>query len=84
MLVRNKTNPDGVLISVSGRQLFDAEGRPIGAAVVFRDITALRRAQAKLQEALDGLTATQKLKDEILSFVVHDLKSPLTAIGAVP
>lgn len=82
MLVRNPANPDGALISVSGRQLFDADGAPIGAAVVFRDITELRRAQRGLEEAIEELTATQRLKDEILSFVVHDLKSPLTAIIA--
>lgn len=66
MLIRNPTHPDGVLISTSGRQLFDIDGTPIGAAAVFRDITELRRIEL--------------LKDDLASFIVHDLKSPLTTI----
>lgn len=68
MLVRNPAIPEGALISVSGRPLLDSDGAPIGAAVVFRDITQLRRIQS--------------LKDELTAFIVHDLKSPLTTIIA--
>lgn len=66
MLIRNPTHPDGVRISASGQQLFDVDGTPIGASVVFRDITELRRIEL--------------LKDELAAFIVHDLKSPLTTI----
>lgn len=66
MLIRNPTHPDGALISTSGQQLFDVDATPIGAAVVFRDVTELRRIQL--------------LKDELAAFIVHDLKNPLTAI----
>lgn len=66
MLIRNPDHPDGVLISASGQPLLDAEGSPIGATVVFKDITELRRIQ--------------RLKDELSAFIVHDLKNPLAAI----
>ena len=66
MLVRNPQHPAGALIAVSGQPLRDEGGELIGAAVVFRDITELRRAQ--------------RLKDELAAFIVHDLKNPLTAI----
>lgn len=68
MLVRNTEHPDGALISVSGQPLRDQDGHVIGAAVVFRDITEMRRMQ--------------RLKDELAAFIVHDLKSPLTSIVA--
>lgn len=66
MLIRNASVPEGVLIAASGKPLRDRTGALIGAAVVFRDITELRRAQ--------------RLKDELAAFIIHDLKSPLTTI----
>lgn len=68
MLVRNPGSPDGVLISASGRPLRDESQTIIGATVVFRDITELRRAQ--------------RMKEDLAAFIVHDLKSPLSAITA--
>lgn len=61
-------HPEGVLISVSGQPLIDERGTLVGATVVFRDITELRKAQ--------------RMKDELAACIVHDLKSPLTAIIA--
>lgn len=80
MLIRNAQNPDGVLISASGRRLFDGDGTAVGAVVVFRDITELRRVQKELETTNARLTVTQELKDELVSYVVHDLKGPLTTI----
>lgn len=80
MLVRNAVLPDGALIAVSGRALRDQHGGMAGAAVVFRDVTVLRQTQRDLAEAVDRLTFAQRAKDELTSFVVHDMKNPLTAI----
>ncbi len=66
MVIRNASTPDGAIISVSGQPLQDADGRITGAAVIFRDITRLRKAE--------------RLKDELTGFIVHDLKNPLAAI----
>lgn len=66
MLIRNSEHPAGVLISASGHPLLGSDGELIGATVVFKDITELRRVQ--------------RLKDELVAFIVHDLKSPLTTI----
>ncbi|MEX2047991.1 MAG: ATP-binding protein [Gemmatimonadota bacterium] len=66
MFIRNAGHPDGAYISVSGRPLLDEAGAITGAAVVFRDITALRR--------------TERLKEELTTFIVHDLKNPLASI----
>lgn len=81
MFIRNPV-VDGAVISVSGRPLRDAEGQLVGAAVVFRDVTELREAQDELQATVERLAATQRVKDELATFIVHDLKSPLTAILA--
>ena len=80
MWIRNPSVPEGVMISVTGRPLKGAAGAIDGAAVVFRDITELRAAHLELQRVNSSLQETQRLKDEISAFVVHDLKSPLTVI----
>ena len=68
MVIRNATLPTGAVLSVSGQPLLDAAGKIKGAAVIFRDITRLRR--------------TEKMKEELTSFIVHDLKNPLATILA--
>lgn len=80
MWVRNPGNPDGALITVTGEPLEDEHGTIRGAAVVFKDITVLRDVQTKLERANAQLRKIQREKDELAAFVVHDLKSPITAI----
>jgi signal transduction histidine kinase len=82
MFVRNPVLEEGALISASGQPLLDSWGRVTGAAVVFRDVTELRRVQDELHAAVERLTTAQRLKDDLTGFVVHDLKSPLTAVVA--
>ncbi len=67
MIIRNADRPEGILISVQGRPLDVGPGQR-GAVAVFRDITALREYENDLA-AFAGVVA-------------HDLKSPLTAVGA--
>ncbi|WP_432986412.1 ATP-binding protein [Dactylosporangium sp. CA-233914] len=66
MVIRNPERPDGIHLSVSGRPL-DVDGRR-GAIAVFHDITEAREREADLA-AFAGIVA-------------HDLKNPLTVIGA--
>jgi signal transduction histidine kinase len=55
VFVRNPVVPDGVLISVTGRPLRDADGKISGASVVFRDVTALRQQERSLSGAHEEL-----------------------------
>ncbi len=80
MFIRNPKVPEGALISVTGRPLLGSQGEIAGASVVFSDITDLRAVQNELQATNDQLREAQRLKDELAAFVVHDLKSPVTAI----
>jgi signal transduction histidine kinase len=82
MLIRNAANPDGAIISVTGRPVRDGVGRVTGAAAVFRDISIRRRAEKELQASLKDLQEVQQQKGELLAFLVHDMKGPLTAILA--
>ena len=62
------TRKDGVVLSVadSAAPVFDADGGQRGVIVVFRDVTQ--------QEQLD------QAKDEFISIVSHQLRTPLTAM----
>jgi signal transduction histidine kinase len=83
MFVRNTSVPDGVTIAVTGRPRRDERGTISGATVVFRDVTALRRAQAQLLASNEELRRAHELKDELMAFVIHDLNGPLTGILAL-
>lgn len=80
LFIRNAAVPEGVLICATGRPLRDEQGNITGATVVFRDVTALRRAQEELERANQQLLETQKRQAELSAFIVHDLKSPLAGI----
>lgn len=83
MSVRHPDNPDGAIISATGRPVRKKEdGRVVGAAVVFRDVTALLAAKEGLRSALEDLQESQGQRRELLEFLVHDMKSPLSAILA--
>ncbi|WP_240670644.1 ATP-binding protein [Actinoplanes solisilvae] len=65
MIVRNSRRPEGILVSMDGRPLDTADGRP-GAVAVLHDITELRRYENDLAV--------------FAGVVAHDLKAPLSVI----
>lgn len=80
MCVRNAIVPQGMHVRVTARPILDAQGSVRGACAVFRDVTAFRRAEQvalRVQAELDG---SQRRRAELSAFLVHDLKSPLSAI----
>jgi len=80
MWIRNPGVPDGLLISATGRPIENDRGEIVGATVVFRDVTELRRAQDDLERTIEQLARTQRQKEELTAFVVHDLKGPISGI----
>src|SRR5690606_3957651 len=80
MVIRNPSLPEEVTISSSSRPLLAPDGSTSGAVVVFRDVTKLRQTQRTLERTNAELQESQRLKDELTAFVVHDLKNPLTTI----
>jgi len=51
-----------------------------GVVVVFRDVTAERRYQQRVESARDELQETNRVKDQFLAMVSHELRTPLTSI----
>ena len=60
-------------ISLTSSPIRDAGGRIIGASKVARDITAWKRAEQALRES-------DRIKDEFLAMLAHELRNPLAPI----
>jgi signal transduction histidine kinase len=80
MFIRNANVPAGVLIAATGRPLRDARGAIVGATVVFRDITEMRRQESERRRINEELRLLQQRQAELSALIVHDLKSPLATI----
>ncbi len=69
------------VISVSAAPLFDNKSKnPVGAVVVLRDFTEIRKLIRELREANEQLEEYNRLKAEFVANMSHELRTPLTAI----
>ena len=69
LLIRNPKLNGDVTIQCSARPLRNGGDSIAGAVVIFRDVTALKKAQAD--------------REELTAFIMHDLKSPLSTVMAL-
>ena len=69
VFVRNEWQPQGVYVSANGRPLKDAAGRHGGGVVVFRDITARKAAENRLQESIDESREQSELLRTVLDSI---------------
>ena len=58
----------------------DASGHVIGFIKILRDETARKRAEEALNEAAKSADVANRVKDEFLAMLAHELRTPLSAI----
>lgn len=58
----------------------DPQGRAVGAAHIFRDITDQVRVQNELRKSEERLRESDRRKDEYLAMLGHELRNPLAAV----
>ena len=58
-----------------------ADGEIVAAVLVFRDVTAQRKAAEDLRRAHEATAAANQAKSEFLAVMSHELRTPLNAIG---
>ena len=74
---------------LSGDTLYDEHGRTIGRTVALTDLTEIYNTKAKLEESekrlreqYEQLKKLSTLKDDFLTMITHELKTPLVPIKA--
>lgn len=69
VFIRNQNRPEGVLISVSGRPLYDETGSLVGGVIVSRDITQLNLVKEQLESTVNELQTQNALMDAIFNSI---------------
>ena len=69
ILIRNKRRPQGGIVEVSARPLFDPAGGQFGAVVVFTDIDQRKRNEAALREKNRALEYFQLIAESAEDFI---------------
>ena len=66
-----------------GKVTYNDEGRPIRMMGTFQDITKRKEVEKALRDAKEDAENATKLKDNFVSLVSHDLRSPLGGISSM-
>lgn len=69
-----------VWVSTSLNPVKDSEGNVSAVLGVSRDITAWKQAEEKLEQALIDARNANKVKDQFLANITHEIRTPLTTI----
>ena len=67
-------------IDDSAAPIRNAEGEIAGVVLVFRDVTTRRQAERALHERSEQLAEADRLKNEFLAMLAHELRNPLAPI----
>lgn len=84
--LHNKVKKTKILCSYNGTPIYNKNGQMTMALVTIRDITQQKQQQQVLvkaiQEKNEALENSIRMKDEFLSIVSHEFKTPLTVINS--
>jgi PAS domain S-box-containing protein len=67
-------------IDDSASPIRNTEGEIVGVVLVFRDVAIRRQAEKALHERSEQLAEADKMKNEFLAMLAHELRNPLAPI----
>ncbi|MGH2448806.1 MAG: ATP-binding protein [Chloroflexota bacterium] len=78
-----RSRHDELWVSTSGVVVDEGDGSPAHVVGTTRNISARKRDEAELQDALDRANAAVHARDEFLSIAAHELRTPVTVVKGV-
>ena len=78
--VRQRRDGTTFEVSVTISPVRDRTGRVIGASKIARDISERKRVERLLRDQAEEIVEANRLKDEFLSTLSHELRTPINAI----
>ncbi|UKJ09374.1 histidine kinase N-terminal 7TM domain-containing protein [Solitalea lacus] len=76
-------NNQSAFFDVSVTSLFQKNTIYSGVALIFRDITELKKDAIQLKIQSDQLSELNKLKDRVFTIISHDLRTPIHQLGDI-
>ncbi len=81
-IIEPQTQADGSVLWLSTCKvpLHDVNGKVVGILGTYMDVTAVKQAEAQLNEAKELAEASNLAKSEFLANMSHEIRTPMTAI----
>jgi PAS domain S-box-containing protein len=79
--VRVRRDGTAVDVSLTISPIRDEEGRVVGASKIARDISDRKQAEERIYALLAELREADRLKDEFLAMLGHELRNPMAPIS---
>jgi signal transduction histidine kinase/CheY-like chemotaxis protein/HPt (histidine-containing phosphotransfer) domain-containing protein len=75
-----RTMANGAQLNIIGRPIHGADGAVTGFVTIYHDVTAERRHEKELEQAMQLAEAASKAKGQFLANMSHEIRTPLNCV----